>query len=65
MFISMPNFAPRASRSGPRGWAPLTVSEPSITLCSAGVASTSKMASGAAAMKRLRDTRYLFVIRQS
>jgi hypothetical protein len=53
-FISMPKRAPGKRRAGPLGCSPRTVPEPSITLWSAGVASTSKIRSAGASISRER-----------
>ncbi len=53
MRMFMPNRAPGDSRSGVPRWAPLTVPEPSINACWAGLASSSKMSSADAGTIRV------------
>jgi putative hydrolase len=58
--IDMPNFAPSDSRGGGVPRVSFTVPDPSITGCSDGSASTSKIFSGGAAITRSTETDFTF-----
>jgi hypothetical protein len=62
IFMSMPNVAPRVSRSGPPGWTARTLPVPSMSGCFEGSVSSAKIRRGLAPMTFAADTCIPFIL---